>query len=159
MDDTIYLLFFPLALLAGSIYELYASVIERKVKYSGQSTEAKVIKVERVIPSGLGSLFHKKNGTIECDYLLQLSYTNLVGKKMQISTTVAARMKVVEGVRFSFFSEGDTILIRYSEKYPRNVVIFLESIKQRQGNVFPIVLWTFCAVLLAAILVTTLVFL
>jgi hypothetical protein len=159
MDDTLYLLFFPFVFLVGSMYALYASVIERKVKLSGLSTEARVIKVERAIPSGLSSIFHNKKGSFECDYLLRLSYMNLAGKQRQISTSVAARMKVVEGMRFPFFSEGDTLLIRYSEKHPRTVVILQETIKQRQGNIFPIVLWAFCSGLIVAIIVTTLIFL
>jgi len=158
MDDTLYLLFFPLVFLIGSIYALYVSFIEREVKLSGLSAEARVIKVERAIPSGLSSIFHNKNGVFECDYLLRLSFTKLSGTQMQVCTTVAARMKVVEGMRFPFFSEGDTLSIRYSEKHPQSVVVLLETIKQRQGGAFPVILWFFCTCLLAAIVIATLIF-
>jgi hypothetical protein len=159
MDDNLYLLCVPIIFLIGSVYALYTSVIERKVKLSGLKTEARVTKVEKAIPSGLSSVFHNKDGSFDCDYLLRLSYTNPAGKKMRVSTYVAARMKVVEGMRFPFFSEGDTLHVRYSEKHPRCVVIVQETIKQRQGNIFPIVLWAFCSGLLIAIVVATFILL
>jgi len=158
MNTNMLFLIVPLVFLAGSGYALVVAVLERKVKLSGVKTTAKVLKVERTVPHGLGSFLPKKEGGFGCDYLLWLSYRNLAGKQVEIFTSVVARMKVKGGKRFPYFAEGDTFGIRYSERHPRSVVILLEKIEKRQGRLFPIVLWAFCSGLLVAIIITVFVF-
>lgn len=157
MNTTTLFLIVPFMFLIGSIYALSVSVLERRVKLSGSKAVARVVKVERAILSGLASLLPGKEGAYKCDYLLRLSYSTSAGKPMEVSTTVAARMKIREGKRLPFFAEGDRIPIRYSEKHPRSVVVLMETIEQRQGRIFPIVLWAFCSSLLVAIIVTVFV--
>lgn len=138
--------------LIGSIYALWISVLEHRVKLVGLETEAKVLSVERVVPSGFYSFLPKKEGTLACDYLLRLSYSNSAGHQVQIYTWVAARVKIKGGQRFTFFSEGDMFPIRYIEKHPHRIVILLDKVMQRQGRVFPIFLWAFCICLIVAII-------
>lgn len=158
MDINILFFLVPCIFLVGSGYALVASVLERKVKFSGVKTGARVVKVYKAIPNGLGSFLPKKDGDFGCDYLLQLTYKNQAGKQVKISTSVRARMKVKNGKRFPYFAEGDTFLIRYSDRYPRCVVILLEQVEKRQGRMFPIVLWAFCSALLVAIIIAALVY-
>lgn len=129
-----------------SVWMLSTSWIEWQVRTKGVKKTAKVLKVERAIPTGWRRLFVRSDGSFDCDYLLTIA---LEGRTL---TGVLCRsgMRIVKGKRVLRFREGDQIEVLFLEKYAKSPMV--ATSKARGGSVLAVWLWAFCA------LVTLLVF-
>jgi len=145
------------AVSAISICALLAAVVERWTKQHGNRLYATVTDVRRAIPTGMRHLFGGKDGTYPCDYLLTLSYTNQKGETVTAKPTVPSRIKIRDGRRFLHFGAGDKVEVSVNGRFPHSVVFREASIAEKQGTLFPIVLWSFCTVVSLAIFIYLLV--
>lgn len=141
----------PLLFLFASIYALYDAAVLRATKLRGNSSYAQVVKVEHTIPFGIRKFLSKRDGGIGCDYVVRIAFPTKDGASVSVRTTVHSRMKIVNGKRIPLFVEGDHIPIKYHPRFQKAVYFNMDPIKDRQGTLFPIVVWGCCTVLLLCI--------
>lgn len=139
-----------LVLLLLSLYALSEAILMFYIKKKGTNGYFTVDKVEHTIVFGRGK-YAKKDGHVNCDYILRIHYANLKGKVIKTRATVSARMKVKNGHYLPFFNEKDQIKMKSCSLSPRLVYVDIPQIADKQGKVFTIVMWSFSTLLLLAL--------
>lgn len=133
--------------LGVSIWALSCAVSEYIVKKKGKPEKATVIRVRQVIPTGFRRISNGKDGVFSCDYILSILLAG--GKETQM--TAHARLRIKDGKRYLFFAPGDVIDIMHDFRFPRTFVFMDGLPSSRQGRVGPIILWSFCTLMLLAL--------
>lgn len=145
-----------LVLLLLSLYALSEAILMFYIKKKGTNGYFTVDKVEHTIVFGRGK-YAKKDGHVNCDYILRIHYANLKGKVIKTRATVSARMKVKNGHYLPFFNEKDQIKMKSCRLSPRLVYVDIPLIADKQGKVFSIIIWSFSTLLLLALFLYLLV--
>ena len=155
------ILFYAIFIIAFllSLYSLLNVLLIRKLHTGGTETKAAVISVDYTVAIGLRRFFlanfqkGDREYSVACDYIATLEYTPQDGEKIRKQFTIPARFKQKNGIQMPYIRSGDVIPVRYSPIRPRMAVAAMDEVAKRQMRPFSLIAWSFCTILLAALLI------
>lgn len=151
------------ALLLVSVFCLCLELLPFRLQKRGLDAVATVESVDYMIARGLRHYFgadSKKQGAdraVRCDYILSLRYQPAGQAERTVQVTVPAHLRISEGKRLPYFQAGDRVSIRYAKAFLRLPVVMQDGVALKQSKPLMLLLWGGSALLLAAILVTSVI--
>ncbi len=147
-----------------ALYNLWdtASAMYLHLSPKGKSGQGTIAALKKAMRRDRMRLMAPTNRSVDsrdipCDYLMDISYQREDGEMVLIKDVIVPSiMKLTAGSASSIYREGQTLPMKYSEKLKKLAVVDMPEVRNRQVTWVWLILWTFSAVAIGALLISAL---